>query len=317
MTDNPEYSRFRLSITNEISEDMTRPDSVLARYPQNATYPADPSLVAREQLIISRSVYRDVVKSIPDSFTSSMGNMVLLAQMSTDSKLSAENQTSFHKAKERALPAKDLRTVLLRDKYAKGLAVGEEVLELMLTDDIDTVGLITRTHAFQDQPQDLKDDMSALYKKIIELQSLSDGDIIGKSNERVKVKMLDRKAGQGGLEALLISKKVDFATVGGGKYVITERDRCIVDVVSMPMRWRSKLRKLVSGWPLTVEDDEEEAISRQLLFEAILDLPNPENPDQTLRTLNEEADYIYPFSTNIYATKTELSSKFDDADDSD
>jgi hypothetical protein len=299
----------------------TRAEAVIARYPRNATYPADLSLVPREQRIITEHIQGEVRRAIPDDFSSSMTNMVLLAQLSADSMLAAENQVSYNEARATSPPIIDKMLInganmiampRIRSDYAEGLAVGADVLKLMVAIDLKTAGLIMRTHAFQSRPQDLQDDIHALYEEVIRQQK--PGDVMGSFNERTRVKMLDRAPGQGGLEAMLISKKADFATIQDRSIVLTVRDRFVIDVRKMPVKWRGQLRKLVSTWAHgnpVLEEPVEDA-SRNELYERILDLPNPDNPEQTLRTLGvEDTPFIHHFSTTMYGASAELTKALD------
>lgn len=295
--------------TSSIEGSLTPP--IFSTYPRNATYPAQPALVPREQHLITESIRREVRHSIPSDFTESMANMVLLAQLSTDSMLAAENQSSFNEITEVAVNTYDTTLMDIHMKYAKGLAVGGEVLTLMLAYQLKTAGLIMRTHAFRERPEDLQNDIKALYSEVIKHQTTR--DVLGAFNERTRIKMLDRAPGQGGLEAILLSKKADFATIKGRKIVLTVRDRFIVDVRRMPMKWRSALRKLVSTWnqEVLLMHDLTEKDSQNELFERILDLPNPEHPTQTLRNINVEVPFFHRFSTTMYAARAELTNVLD------
>lgn len=309
---------FPTIISASIETGLLKPEAVLSRYPRNATYPADLSLVPKEQHIITESLQREVRHNTPVDFTPSMASMALLAQLSTDSMLTAENQSSFNTAKDRLVATSDIATDIIREKYAKGLAVGEEVLDLMVAIDLDTAGLIMRTHPFQERPEDLRQDVHRLYEKIIALQK--PGDVVGPFNHRTRVKMLDRAPGRGGLEAMLISKKADIATIQNKSIIVTERERFVIDVRAMPMKWRSKLRKLVSTWGNNFTYNEADEVPVDFpqiddLYEQLLDLPNPENPDQVLRNISPDEAYVHPFSTIFYAAKAELTDALDKLDD--
>lgn len=287
--------------------------TIFEHYPRNATYPADPSLVPKEQRQITETIQSEVLKNVPDDFSDSMRDLVRLAQLSTDLMLAAENQSSYNEIKPHAKKHdRTIQDVLV--KYAKGMAVGSEVLLLMTATGMKTAGLIMRTHAFEQKPHDLKADIQQLYQEMIAQQQPH--DIMSSFNERTRVKMLDREPGLGGLEAVLISKKADIGTILGRSIIVTMRERYIVDVRKIPMKWRSALRKLAATrLHDMVQDEGIDDRSRAELFEALLDCPNPDNPRQTLRHIGEDAPFIHPFSTTIYAASADLTNALDGIED--
>lgn len=283
---------FRESLTDR---QASTPERLLANYSPNGASPANPMLVQEVQRLISAAIYDNIVENTPEHFSQSQRKMIESAEFSTASILSMENKASFDASLD--IACSSLEMEIVRDKYARGIASGSEGLKLMLDVNMKSAEFIKRTHPYQEPPEDLKADIRSLYETILSLQQ--ENDVFETFDRRIKIKQIDRNPGQGGLEGIVLSSKINFATLDNRNVILTEREKIIVDVNAMPVRWRSLIRKCVST--ATAPDAYvSETDYRKVLYERLLDIPNPENSNQTLRTINLDEDFMYDFATTIY-----------------
>ena len=280
------------------------PEYIAKNYSINGASPALPSLVRAEQEVISKLIENRLADSIPDHFSDSMRRMISIAHMNTTSTLGIENQCSYNKVS--GTLSSTAHHAEARARYERGQATPIEVLETLIDLDMNSAELMKRTELTEELPDDLKTDLVSLYESIADNQTPEDR--LGPSRQSVKIKQIDIPIGTGGLNGLIISAKTDFATICSGEYTVTQRTKTVVDITAMPMLWRSRLRKLVASVDISSPEGDSKKVDESKvtaeLFNRMLDLPNPENPSQTLRTTTSESPFVYDLATTVYAYRT-------------
>ena len=339
----------------------TRYDAAADAYSINSPSPAVPLLVSAEQRNLSNRVESRLTASTPDHFPDSMRQMIKLAHFNTSTTLGIENQCSYEAVAGDASSSDSHAE--MRGRYERGLATPEEIIETMIDLGMNSAELLKRTDLTPSMPEDLKSALVPIYDFISQIQENTDE--LRTLRQSVKVKQLDVPVGGERVNGLILSAKTDFATICSGEYTVTQRTKMVVDVASMPSKWRVKLQTMVSAIKISGETSGESADTKKSesrdpgaqlehmlsqpnpddhelvatpegrcarlealiagmnaergkrtpakesesaiageLFERMLDLPNPENPSQTLRTITSESPFVYELVTTIYAYRT-------------
>jgi len=283
-----QVNKYPLSVYKNKIESASH---VLARYPKNSPTPANLHIVTGEQAYINRAIENRLVTTMPDHYSPSVRNMILTAQRTTLATLSLENQLSYEQVRQKE--SSSIVHAIWRDKYERGLATPEEVLETYFDLGMESAELLKRTELAEDYPDDLMDALLSLYEDIEAQQGPY--DTFGAQNSRARVKQFDKGAGKGGTEAMVVSYKDDIATMENGASTVTQRTKLIIDFTKLPMKRRALLRHKIAHF----QHDSDKADD----WESVLDIENPENPGETLRGATVRSPYTYHFATTVYVSR--------------
>ncbi len=277
----------------------------------NAPSPANPGRVHEQQREVSEAIHERVMCQLPEHWKTSMIVMVDKALMSTAANLSIETATSYRAARDelaqrRLQPTPELQAIC--DRYEEGSASPAEIVEAVECLQLDSAELLKRTDLTSggELPDQLAEGLSEVYAAIGE--RMGPEDQIGILRTSAHVKQLDRFFDQGGLDGMITSSKRDFATVGDGTYTLTQREKYIIDVEAMPVPWRSGLRKYYEELKTQLKKEHRNGNGasdrlQQETLDLLLDFPNPENPEQTLRTIEPTTDgreFVYGLTWTVY-----------------